>query len=68
VKDGMTMSEKILAKASDRTKLEPGENIWVNVDVLMTHDVCGPPTIGIFKREFGQNAKVINLKFNYVGH
>lgn len=53
------MTEKILAKASDRATLEPGENIWVNVDVLMTHDVCGPGTFGIFKREFGQNAKVV---------
>src|ERR1044071_9001592 len=24
----------------------------------MTHDVCGPGTIGVFKREFGGNAKV----------
>ena len=24
----------------------------------MTHDVCGPGTIGVFKREFGANAKV----------
>ncbi len=24
----------------------------------MTHDVCGPGTIGVFKREFGKNAKV----------
>lgn len=53
------MTEKILAKASDKATLEPGENIWVNVDVLMTHDVCGPGTFGIFKREFGQNAKVV---------
>lgn len=53
------MTEKILAKASDRATLEPGDNIWVNVDVLMTHDVCGPGTFGIFKREFGQNAKVV---------
>ncbi|KAJ4774184.1 hypothetical protein LUZ62_058441 [Rhynchospora pubera] len=58
VKHGMTMTEKILAKSSDRSKLEPGENIWVNIDVLMTHDVCGPGTIGIFKKEFGKNAKV----------
>ncbi|KAK8971497.1 3-isopropylmalate dehydratase [Platanthera guangdongensis] len=58
VKHAMTMTEKILARASEKTKLEPGENIWVNVDVLMTHDVCGPGTIGIFKREFGENAKV----------
>ncbi len=54
----MTMVEKILAKASGKSTVTPGENIWVNVDVLMTHDVCGPGTIGIFKREFGENAKV----------
>ncbi|ABG51912.1 homoaconitate hydratase family protein [Trichodesmium erythraeum IMS101] len=54
----MTMVEKILAKASGKSTVNPGENIWVNVDVLMTHDVCGPGTIGIFKREFGENAKV----------
>lgn len=58
VKHAMTMTEKILARASDKGKLAPGENVWVNVDSLMTHDVCGPGTIGIFKREFGANAKV----------
>lgn len=52
------MTEKILARASERASLEPGENVWVDVDVLMTHDVCGPGTIGIFKREFGEDAKV----------
>ncbi|MFO7446144.1 MAG: 3-isopropylmalate dehydratase large subunit [Ignavibacteriaceae bacterium] len=54
----MTITEKILAKASGRSEVTPGENIWLNVDVLMTHDVCGPPTIGIWKREFGSNAKI----------
>ena len=55
---GMTITEKILAKASGRDYVNPGENIWLNVDVLMTHDVCGPPTIGIWKREFGDKAKI----------
>ena len=55
---GMTIVEKTLAKASGKSTLTPGENIWVNVDVLMTHDVCGPGTIGIFKREFGEKARV----------
>ena len=54
----MTITEKILAKSAKRDRVEPGENIWLNVDVLMTHDVCGPPTIGIWKREFGENAKI----------
>ncbi|XP_025799572.1 3-isopropylmalate dehydratase large subunit, chloroplastic isoform X1 [Panicum hallii] len=58
VKTAMTMTEKILARASERAGLEPGENVWVDVDVLMTHDVCGPGTIGIFKKEFGGDAKV----------
>ncbi|MCD9639800.1 3-isopropylmalate dehydratase large subunit, chloroplastic [Datura stramonium] len=35
-----------------------GENLWVNVDVLMTNDITGPGAIGVFKREFGENAKV----------
>jgi len=58
VKHAMTMTEKILARASERSSLEPGDNVWVNIDVLMTHDVLGPGTIGIFKEQFGQNAKV----------
>ncbi|XP_024027116.1 3-isopropylmalate dehydratase large subunit, chloroplastic [Morus notabilis] len=58
VKTGMTMTEKILARASEKPQLSPGENVWVNVDILMTHDVCGPGSIGIFKKEFGQDAKV----------
>ncbi len=55
---GMTITEKILAKSAGKHSVIPGENIWLNVDVLMTHDVCGPPTIQIWKREFGKNARV----------
>jgi 3-isopropylmalate/(R)-2-methylmalate dehydratase large subunit len=55
---GMTLTEKILARAAGRSVVEPGDNIWVNVDLLMTHDVCGPGTIGVFHREFGSDAKV----------
>jgi 3-isopropylmalate/(R)-2-methylmalate dehydratase large subunit len=58
VKTAMTMTEKIFARSSKKTQLSPGENVWVNVDTLMTHDVCGPGSIGIFKKEFGENAKV----------
>lgn len=53
-----TITEKILARGADTSKVAPGDNIWVNVHILLTHDVCGPGTIGIFKREFGDNAKV----------
>jgi len=60
----MTMTEKIFAAhactsgGSGQDSVAPGDNVWVNVDVLMTHDVCGPGTIGIFKKEFGPDAKV----------
>ena len=58
----MTLTEKILARASGKAHVQPGDNVWVNVDVLMTHDVCGPGTIGVFKREFGKTAKVWDPK------
>jgi 3-isopropylmalate/(R)-2-methylmalate dehydratase large subunit len=54
----MTLTEKLLARASGKARVEPGENVWVETDVLLTHDVCGPGTIGVFKREFGKNARV----------
>jgi 3-isopropylmalate/(R)-2-methylmalate dehydratase large subunit len=54
----MTLTEKILARAAGKARVQAGDNIWVNADILMTHDVCGPGTIGVFKREFGRTAKV----------
>jgi 3-isopropylmalate/(R)-2-methylmalate dehydratase large subunit len=54
----MTLTEKLMARASGKKSVQPGDNVWVNVDVLMTHDVCGPGTIGVFKREFGKDARV----------
>ncbi len=54
----MTLTEKILARASQRAAVRPDDNIWIDVDILMTHDVCGPGTIGIFKQHFGADAKV----------
>ena len=57
---GMTITEKILAKHSGKGQLNPGQIIWANVDILMTHDVCGPGTIGIFKKQFGPQAKVFD--------
>ncbi len=56
----MTLTEKILARAAGKASVQAGDNVWVNADILMTHDVCGPGTIGVFKREFGKTAKVWN--------
>ena len=55
---GMTITEKIMAKSAGKDYVVPGESVWLNVDVLMTHDVCGPPTIKIWEREFGEKAKI----------
>jgi 3-isopropylmalate/(R)-2-methylmalate dehydratase large subunit len=54
----MTLTEKILARHAGRDRVAPGDNTWIDVDVLMTHDVCGPGTIGVFKQHFGPAARV----------
>jgi 3-isopropylmalate/(R)-2-methylmalate dehydratase large subunit len=58
----MTLTEKILARGAGKSQLTAGENVWVNADILLTHDVCGPGSIGVFKREFGEDAKVWDPK------
>lgn len=63
----MTLTEKIFSRASEKPQLSPGDNVWVNVDILMTHDVCGPGSFGIFKKEFGENAKVRQRRFHSSG-
>ncbi len=41
----MTMSEKILAKASGNEKVEAGDIIMADIDVAMVHDLTGPLTL-----------------------
>ena len=53
-----TLTEKIIARHAGRDHVEPGDNVWIDADILMTHDVCGPGTIGVFKQHFGAHAKV----------
>jgi len=55
---GMTLSEKILARACGREHVSPGEVIFAKVDVLMSHDPCTPGVASVFKKEFGAQAKV----------
>ena len=57
---GMTLTEKIFARASGRETVSPGEVIFVKVDVLMSHDPCTPGVASVFKKEFGEDAKVWN--------
>ncbi len=60
--NSMTITEKILAAHAGKESVSPGENLWVDVDYLMTHDVFGPDVVRIFQAEFGQDAKIWNKK------
>ncbi|MDM5333752.1 3-isopropylmalate dehydratase large subunit [Ureibacillus composti] len=52
---GMTMSEKILAKASGQSSVKAGEIVWVNVDIALMHDLLGPWLVdGGFRRLGGK--------------
>ncbi|WP_062748028.1 3-isopropylmalate dehydratase large subunit [Erwinia persicina] len=55
---GQTISQKILARASGRETVMPGEIVWAKVDILMSHDPCTPGVASVFKKEFGAQAKV----------
>ena len=45
-----TMSEKILAKASGKDKVEAGDIIIANIDIAMTHDLTGPLSVQSFEK------------------
>ena len=45
----MTMSEKILAKASKQEKVEAGDIIMADIDTAMSHDLTGPLAIQSFR-------------------
>ncbi len=57
---GQTISQKILARASGRESVTPGEIVWEKVDILMSHDPCMPGVASVFKKEFGEQAKIWN--------
>ena len=46
----MTMSEKILAKASNKPQSEAGEIVMANIDLAMTHDLTGPLSVESFEK------------------
>jgi 3-isopropylmalate/(R)-2-methylmalate dehydratase large subunit len=46
----LNISEKILAKASGRDEVFPGEVVEAEIDVVMIHDLTGPLTVKSFKK------------------
>lgn len=46
----MNITEKILAKASEKKVVHPGEIVDANVDMVMVHDLTGPLAVEAFKK------------------
>lgn len=46
----MNITEKILAKASGKMTVKPGEIVNSNVDMIMVHDLTGPLAVEAFKK------------------
>ncbi|MBQ6219441.1 MAG: 3-isopropylmalate dehydratase large subunit [Methanosphaera sp.] len=46
----MNITEKILAKASNKDELSPGDTVNAKIDVAMSHDGTSPPTIKVFEK------------------
>jgi 3-isopropylmalate/(R)-2-methylmalate dehydratase large subunit len=45
----MNITEKIIARASNKNAVSPGDVVFANVDKLMIHDVSGPGVIKVFE-------------------
>lgn len=67
---GMTITEKILARASGKEKVVPGETIEAKIDTLMMHDVTSTGAIKILKKEFSNKIanglKIVVVPDHYV--
>ncbi|GBF36861.1 isopropylmalate/citramalate isomerase large subunit [Methanofervidicoccus abyssi] len=48
---GMTLVEKILAKASGKRSVSPGDIVMAKIDVAMVHDITGPLTVNTLEKE-----------------
>lgn len=63
-----TTAEKILAKASGKKKVEPGEFVVANVDFVFAHDGTAPLMIDVIE-EFGvKSLKMINKSALFIDH
>lgn len=50
---GMTITEKILARSSQKEKVIPGEVVESNIDIALAHDVTSAKAIELVDQEFG---------------
>lgn len=56
---GMTITEKILARASHNNKVSPDDVVIANIDKVMIHDVSGPGVIKVFS-EWEKKGKTLD--------
>lgn len=57
----MNITEKILARASGKNSVSPGDVVFANVDKAMIHDVSGPGVIKVFEKLAKQGISVDKL-------
>nr|WP_233467066.1 aconitase/3-isopropylmalate dehydratase large subunit family protein [Dolichospermum flos-aquae] len=54
----MTLVEKLLAKSSGNTYVTPGEVVFAQVDLALSHDAVASPVAKIFYKHYGEDAKL----------
>lgn len=54
----MTICEKIIARSSANDFVEPGQIVFANVDLAMSHDAVLGPCSEVFYQNFGAKSKV----------
>ena len=57
----MNIVEKILARASGKSKVSPDDVVFANVDKVMVHDVSGPGVIKVFDKLKKQGISIDKL-------
>jgi 3-isopropylmalate/(R)-2-methylmalate dehydratase large subunit len=50
---GLTITEKILARAAGKETVKPGEVVFAKVDIALAHDVTSDLAIDIMEKDFG---------------
>lgn len=54
----LTMTEKLLARASGNAAVKPGETVFIKVDLAMSHDAVAGPVARVFHKAFGETARL----------
>ena len=57
----MNITEKIIARASNKNTVSPGDVVFADVDKLMVHDVSGPGVIKVFEEWSKKGIQIKNV-------